>query len=348
MTPALLVAGPAEHGVTRFGLELAATPPLDQLALLRVADGVGDDLRSMVRSGPGGEEPALVHVQVTDRLFGDDAGTAAARLVDLARHVPLSVTLHDLPQESDGPTGFAARSDAYAAIVGAARGVVVSSDHERALLDEVLARRVDDQPEVVVIPLPITQTDATGRRPAPHPAPRPAPTDRDLVLLGFVYPGKGHEEAIDALEALPPDVGVVNLGRASDGHEDLVAQLTTRAAGLGRRFEVTGYLPDDELVGRLRAAAVPVAAHRHLSASGSINSWLAAGRRPLVPRGRYTEELESRCPGSLLLYDDLALAARRALEDPESTWLDPAVQLGPSLAEVAAAYAEVLARWARP
>ena len=40
-------------------------------------------------------------------------------------------------------------------------------------------------------------------------------------------------------------------------------------------------------------------------------------------------------------------AARQALDDPESTWLDPAVRLGPTTVEVARSYRETIERWAR-
>ncbi|MEO7746382.1 MAG: hypothetical protein ABIV05_09175, partial [Actinomycetota bacterium] len=186
-----------------------------------------------------------------------------------------------------------------------------------------------------VVPLPIdAEPPASGDRPARTP---------DVGLLGFVYPGKGHLEVLEALDTLPPDVGVLVLGRASDGHEDLLDELADRAREVGRRWCVTGYLPDAELAHRLRAVAVPVAAHRHLSASGSIGTWLAAGRRPLVPRGRYVDELARRLPGALTVYDDLPAALRRAVADPASTWLAPGTPIGPSTAEVARRYAEVLA-----
>jgi glycosyltransferase involved in cell wall biosynthesis len=159
------------------------------------------------------------------------------------------------------------------------------------------------------------------------------PPDGQVVVLGFLYPGKGHEEA---LRALPPGVGLTALGRASDGHEDLLDSL----AALGP-LTVTGYVPDDELPARLRAASVPLAPHRHVSASGSIGSWLSAGRRPLVPDVGYTREVAARCPGALWLYDDLAPALARAMAEPSLTWLAPGTQVGPSMPETLAAYRAV-------
>jgi glycosyltransferase involved in cell wall biosynthesis len=324
-----LLVGPAEHGVVRYARELAE------------ADG-----------GPRGDAD-VVHVHYTDRLFGPTAETSAevfvGRAVAMGR--PVVVTLHDVPPHDgsvlqrrraaayaavvgacaavvvtlhdvpphDGSVLQRRRAAAYAAVVGACAAVVVNSEHEatrlRAFADVVPA----------VVPLPV--------QPLP-PGPVPPP-DGQVVVLGFLYPGKGHEEA---LRALPPGVGLTALGKPSDGHEDLVASL----AELGP-LTVTGYVPDDELPARLRAASVPLAPHRHVSASGSIGSWLAAGRRPLVPDVAYTREVAQRSPGTLWLYDELAPALAAALADPARTWLDPGTPVGPAMPETVAAYRAVWA-----
>ncbi|WP_313715390.1 glycosyltransferase [Arsenicicoccus bolidensis] len=352
-----LVVGPPEHGVTRCALELHGTVSLRDQPVVRVLDGVTADLAAaLVEAGHGPGTP--VHVHVTDRLLGRSAPEAAARLVPVAERWPLTVTLHDVPQPSDGPGAHERRAGAYADIVAASRGVVVSSHHESALLDDAL--RLAGRPGLVtarprvVIPLPIDPPAEPLPPAAPTPAPTPGPSDagpiapgrREVGVLGFLYPGKGHEEALEALAAQPADVGLVCLGRPSPGHEDLVDALQTRAAELGRDCRITGFVPDEDLVEALRAVAVPVAPHRHLSASGSINTWLTAGRRPLVPRSRYVEELEARCPGALLVYDDLHVAVGQALEDPTLTWLGPEVVLGPDRDEAARSYSDTFADWA--
>jgi histidinol-phosphate/aromatic aminotransferase/cobyric acid decarboxylase-like protein len=102
----------------------------------------------------------------------------------------------------------------------------------------------------------------------------------------------------------------------------------------------------------LRAITVPIAPHRHVSASGSLNSWLTAGRRPLAPVNRYTEELLRRNPESLALYPDtevgLRTAIARALDEPHLTWLPESTVLTPSPDEAAGQYARVLAQWHQP
>ncbi|MCY7396590.1 MAG: hypothetical protein LH468_10630 [Nocardioides sp.] len=105
---------------------------------------------------------------------------------------------------------------------------------------------------------------------------------------------------------------------------------------------VTGYLPDDQAAATLRGASVGLTGHRNLSASGSINSWVAAGRRPLVRDSRYVRELERLRPGSHLVYrdEDLTTRLEHALADPTSTWRAPGAPPGPDLAAVAARYRE--------
>ena len=159
--------------------------------------------------------------------------------------------------------------------------------------------------------------------------------ERSVVILGFVYPGKGHDEALDAL---PVGAGLVALGRASDGHQDLVEQLEQQAARLGRRFSASGFVPDAELPGHLRRAAVPLAPHRQVSASASIATWLAAGRRPLVPDTPYAREIAAAYPDTLTIYTALAPALAHAWDHPGTTWLAPGTRIGPTSADVASAY----------
>jgi glycosyltransferase involved in cell wall biosynthesis len=167
-------------------------------------------------------------------------------------------------------------------------------------------------------------------------------------VLGFLYPGKGLEDVIDATALVASngrDVAVVNVGGVSPGHEPLVDELSARAGRLGTRFTLGGYVPERDLTAVLRAVAVPVAAHRHVSASGSINTWISLGRRPIVRAGAYTRELAERMPGVVTLVDDaagLASAIEGALACPDTTWIDDDVQLGPTWADSALAHEAVL------
>lgn len=309
-----LVVGPPEHGVVRCARELARA----------TASPVITDFHDLPAEIP-------IHVHFTDRLFGRTADAAADAFVAAAgRHrAPITVTLHDVPQASDG-RAFEARTDCYRRVVDSASAIVVSSMHERLLLEEMLPRPVD----IRVIPLPIHSAT---------PQPDHTSAARRVVgVLGFVYPGKGHEEVLEAMRCLDADVDFLSIGSASPGHESMIDELARSAASHGRSFESTGFVPDAALDALLRSIAVPVAFHRHLSASGSINSWIAAGRRPLVPRGRYVEEIEANSPGTLWVHensvDGLSAAMTDALRRPEDTWLQPDVVAYPTLDQAAALY----------
>lgn len=331
-----LVVGPDEHGVTRYALACARA--VDG-AVVRVPHAVrpahvADLLRRLPARG-------AVHLHLTDHLLGPTPDEAAAVVERLARRVRLTLTLHDLPQPHDG-RAHAARARCYARAAVAARGVVVSSDHELGLLrvvlgegEAALADRVAVVPHLVHPRLPDARTAPSSPSGAP----------RDVVVLGFVYPGKGHEPALRALSGLDPDVGLVALGAAS-GHQHLVDELADRARRLGRRFTCTGWVPDDALADHLATAAVPLVAHEHVSASGSLGTWMSAGRRPLAPRNPYVDEVAARLPGAVDLVTDLAAGVRAALADPARTWLADDVVLGPGAAEVGSRVEALTRRWA--
>jgi len=368
-----LVPGPTRHGVTRHAVDLLARPAAAGHVVRRVLPTrLGDDPtgratlalleRAVVVPAESGDERRRgrthVHLHLTDHLLGATAGACATVVTRFAARHPLTLTLHDLPQPADGPGRFERRRAAYARMASASRGVVVASEHERTLLLTALAAEDLTPPPTHVVPLPLEPLDPNGRDvPGLPPVPdRPegpiAP--RSLVVFGYVYPGKGHRDALEALADLGPgfeDVGLTALGEVSPGHEHEVADLRARAEDLGRPVVLTGHVPDDGLVEALRRARVPVAPHRHVSASGSISSWLSAGRRPLVPAGAYVDELDARCPGALVRYGpgtgypDLAAAARAALADPSLTWLAPGTRLAPDGDEAAARLVRIVDGW---
>jgi hypothetical protein len=280
---------------------------------------------------------ALVHVHITDRLFGRTPSEARDTVLSMITSIgrPVSVTLHDLPQPSDGPA-MHARVDFYRAVANAASGVIVSSHHEAALFAEY----VDAAVGVEVVPLMFESVRI--EKPS-------TPTNLTVGVLGFLYPGKGHFETLQAMADLDPSVGFLALGTPSPGHEYLADDLQKLAANMGRRCEVTGFLTEEELLRRSAEVTVPVAYHRHMSASGSINAWISAGRRPLVPRTTYTEELARRSPGVVAMHPDNDSALRVAIEhgfaNPAATWMDSSAAPSPTPADVAGAYERLLQRW---
>lgn len=341
-----LVVGPPQHGVTRHAEQLLTAAAVPATDITRVARRVGRaDLTDLLAALPVGSP---VHVHVTDHLFGAGPEEAAEVVAALAVGRGLTATLHDLPQPSDGAP-YARRCAGYAAMVAACRLVVVGSDHEDQLLSDLL--RTVLGPAVLtprrVVPLPVDgagcspgagDTDVANRGRG-HRNVADAGS-RDVAVLGFVYPGKGHEQVLAALDGLPDDVGLRVLGGASPGHEWLVERLNQQATAARRRLFVAGWLDDAELAVAMGSVVVPVFAPRHVSASASLMTWLAAGRRPVTTSNRYTEEVGRRLPGALLLVEDqpdaLREAVRAALEDPALTRLGPGRVPGLSPREAAA------------
>lgn len=312
--PLHLVPGDPDHGVARYAREVASA----------CGARVVDDVEAAVAAG------GPVHLHLTDRLLGRTPAAAAGAVERIARAVPLTVTLHDVPQPTDGP-GFRARAAAYGRVVLAARGWVTNSHHERVLVDRWCASGTRG----ATLPLPVHA----------RPAVVPVVTDPQPVLgiFGFVYPGKGHRQVVDAAAELrrggmPAQVLVV--GGPAVGHADELDEVCRLAHRRGVPVEVTGHLPDDAVHAVLRRVAVPVVAHRNVSASGSLNSWLAAGRRPLVRDGAYAREMAALRRGSMTLFrdDTLAEQAAQALIGPTSTWLTPATDLRPHLDDTVAGY----------
>lgn len=297
-----VVPGPDTHGVVRHALSVARAVGAD----------VQRDLSAPVSSYD------VVHVPFTDRLFGDDIASAAAHFeawVGTTGGAPVVVTLHDVPGNDADPERDARRCAGYARVVAAADAVVVCSAVEADRL----------APRPAVIPLPVEHLAAPG--------PAPAWSGRTtLGVLGFVYPGKGHDRVL--LAAAGTGVAVVALGAASPGHEDLLEDLRSQADDLHVPLLVTGSLTDADLHAAARAVTVPVAAHTTPGASGSLATWTAAGRRPVTTRSVQATEVEGRDPGSLLLTDDLPTGIAKALADPSSTWSAAA----PARPDVAAAH----------
>lgn len=296
-----LLAGPTRHGVRVHAKNLVCHTPGGQS--VNIEDG------SLPARTTG-----RVHLHFTDRIFGSNAEEAAERVCEIVGDRPMTVTLHDLPQASDGPA-FQRRQCGYVQVVARARGVQVSSEHESDLLLQAWqAVGSGRMPPVTVVPLPVD-------RPVRWGPSEGFGESSAVVVLGFLYPGKGHAETLDAMRLLPTTVPLIAVGAVSDGHDDLLVELSRGAAAQRRSFECTGYVTEDLLGRWVAGAAVPVSAHTHISASGSINRWISGGRRPIVTPGRYVEELARRAPWAMNVTTDLPAAIAAALQDPASTWI---------------------------
>ena len=299
--PAVVAAivGPPGHGVVRHARTIAG---LTESAVV----GVDADRGGPIAASAG----VVVHVHYTDRLFGPDAAAAAERFLRLTAPVGdrLVLTLHDVPA-ADGSGHAERRATAYRALASAAAAVVVSSRHERDRLVRLGVRRPID-----VIPLPIVRRP-TGPSRDPRRSSRPT-----VAVLGFVYPGKGHDAVIDAVAGL--DVRLLAIGAPSPGHDDLVGELGRRAAARRCALQLTGPVDDRRLDVILGRVAVPVAPAVAPSASASLARWIGAGRRPLAAASAYTDEVAAVDDDLLIRYepDSLGAAIAQALDAPASTY----------------------------
>lgn len=328
--PVHWLPGPDRHGVT--------------LLARQVADAAG---APVVR---GHEVPARlhgrpVHLHFTTGLF--DSPEAARDVVDAwAARTRLTLTLHDVPQPAEGAR-WGRRAAVYSHLVARSSAWAVNSRWEATLAAEALLQ-APRGPEVIPLPIVLEPratgpTQAVGAGSAVLPADVPQARDGWIGLVGWVYPDKGHEEAIElaaALRSTGRALGVAALGGVVAGHDELEADLARLADRLGVAWHVTGYLDDDALVRAMHETTVPVAAHRHPSASGSVNSWVAAGRRPILREHPSTVELDDLRPGAHLVRPLDAWPAEVALtlDDPKRTWLPADYRPPHTLDDVVHAY----------
>ena len=116
------------------------------------------------------------------------------------------MTLHDVPVDG-GAIERRRAARAYGAVVDAATTTIVASGRRSA----GRARRGD-----VTVVRAVPSRCRPGRR---APARRTGPRTPVIGVLGFIYPGKGHAEVIDAVAAIDrDDIVVTAIGRSSDGH----------------------------------------------------------------------------------------------------------------------------------
>lgn len=259
-----LIVGPDGHGVTEYALGLARATGADVIR----EEAFGD---SALPAEP-------IHVTFTDHLFGDTADTLLARLDGR----PFSVSLHDIPQPEEGAVRYERRAGIYRKLAGAADVAVVNSEHEASFFTAD-APAAAAAPTVIRLPIPVIDSPF-------------APEAGTVGVLGFLYPGKGHEDLIAAL----PGAKLRFLGAVSADHEEWADALVRSAEDV----ELTGWLTDEELAREMGRIAVPVCPHRHFSASGSLMAWLGAGRTVLVTDSDYAREIDAWLPGRVTLVAD--------------------------------------------
>ena len=127
---------------------------------------------------------------------------------------------------------------------------------------------------------------------------------RVVTLLGFVYGRKGHRYAVEAVPYLPEDVVMIYAGGPVAGRTFVHDLAVAKAAelGLGDRFRITGYLSDEDLETWIAATHLAILPFTDLSASGSLSTWISAGKPMLASDLPGLREYDSRVPGALHLF----------------------------------------------
>jgi GT2 family glycosyltransferase len=326
-----LIIGPDGHGAVRHAELIARACRHEVIRAARAGD-----LGSLDRH-------SVLHVPFTERLFGPTLAAADAAFGLVRERVAdaragLSITVHDVPYD-DSPFQLR-RRELYRRVMAGARGVVVNSALELSLVQD-MARDVHSL-RLARLPIEDLAPEVSAAVRQASAAARPATGAPGVTVLGFVYPDRGYE---DVIAALPRGCSLRAVGRAAAGHEDLPGRY---AAAAGDQWSMTGYVSEEMLSAYVLAAGVPIAPNRRVTASASINTWLAHGRRPLVPDGPYARELAAGRPGCISVYDPadpgaLRQAISAALDDPRRTWLGNGTVPGPRVPEVAEIYRAHLA-----
>ncbi len=303
----ILHVGRSDSGVRRYGLILAAeTARRPMLRVTAVDAGVLEDRAGgLARHGRELAECDVVHLQWNKQGWSGGP-RAIERLMDFRRtwRGPLVVTLHDV-LERRGLRGRWLDTEMLGLrVVGrTATRMVVHSEAEVGRL-----RGFVPLDRVRVIPHFVEE-----RRLAFSPAEARAKLDvegrRIVTLLGFIYGRKGHQPMVEAIRGLHEDVLVVFAGGPIAGRTAFVDLLRERARDLGAgpgRLCITGWLTEEELETWIAATHLAVAPFKRLSASGSLSTWIAAGKPILTSDLPGFREYNARVPGALRLLESLA------------------------------------------
>lgn len=134
---------------------------------------------------------------------------------------------------------------------------------------------------------------------------------RVFTVLGFIHRAKGHALVVDAMPAWPDDVQVVFAGRPAVGSEGFTQKLRQRAEALGvvERLRVTGYLDEDLLDRYLAATDLALCPFEQVSASGSLSTWIAAGRPILASDQPQIAEYNAMAAGAIATFTPYTSAA---------------------------------------
>lgn len=297
-----LHVGRPESGVRRYGRILA-----DQAATR--ADLATTDIDAGLLEGRAGGlhlrgselgDVDIVHMQWNRRGWGKGP-RSAQRFLDFRRknRRPLIVTLHDIfPREGLRSRWLAAEAIALRLVGRSASRIVVHSEEEIGRLEglvptsrvRVIPHFVEERAFALTRAVAREQLGVEGKR--------------VVTLLGFIYGRKGHKILVEAIPALAPDVQVVYAGGGIAHKEKFLENVQRRKLelDLGERLRITGYLSEEDLETWVAATDLAVLPFKDISASGSLSTWIAAGKPILASDLPGFREYDARVPGSLRLF----------------------------------------------
>ena len=298
-TLGFLHLGRAESGVRRYGQLIAdELGTREELTVREVEAGRVDESSEQLAHVASGLSGCDVAVMQWNRRGWGKHGRSLPRLMRFRRAYrgALVVTLHDV-FDREGLRERYLQPDVWALrwLGRTADRIVVHSQIEVERL-----RGIVPMEKIRVIPhfverreLKLTPDEAraklglTGRR--------------VVTLLGFVYGRKGHRYAVEAVPFMPDDAVMVYAGGPVAGRSFVhdLALSKAEELGLGDRFRITGYLDEEAWETWIAATHLAILPFTDLSASGSLSSWISAGKPMLVSDLPGLREYGRRVPGAL-------------------------------------------------
>jgi glycosyltransferase involved in cell wall biosynthesis len=324
-----LHVGRPESGVRRYGRILSEEAARrDDLTTLDVDAGLLEGRTGGLHiRGRELADVDVVHMQWNRRGWGKGP-RSTQRFIDFRRKSrrPLVVTLHDVfPREGLRERWLAAEVIALRVVSRSASRIVVHSEEEIGRLEGIVPTS-----RVRVVPHFVEER----RLELGYAAAREklgVEGRRVVTLLGFIYGRKGHKILVEAIPELAPDVQVVYAGGPVAHKVKILESVERRKLelGLGDRLTITGYLSEEDLETWIAATDLAVLPFRDLSASGSLSTWIAAGKPILASDLPGFREYDARVPGALHLFSPIetgplaqAISERLASDLPE---VDPKV-----------------------
>ena len=328
--------GRTESGVRRYGQLIAAEARArDDLAIVEAEAGRVDESSSQLAQVAAALAGCDVVLMQWNRRGWGKHGSSLLRLMRFRRAYrgALVVTLHDV-FDRDGLRQRHLQPDVWSLrwLGRTADRVVVHSQIEVERLRGIIPM---DKMRVVPHYVEHRQLELSPDEP---PASLGVKDRRVVTLLGFVYGRKGHRYAVEAVPFMPDDAVMVYAGGPVAGRSYVYDLALSKAQelDLGDRFRITGYLSDEEMATWISATHLAILPFTDLSASGSLSSWISAGKPMLVSDLPGFREYGRRVPGALNFFGPtepwplgsaISGLLSRPLRDPDPNVLQLAQEL---------------------